>query len=515
VASFNTLNYFTTLASQNPEARGATTAEELARQQAKEVAAILSLDADVIGLMEVENNGSPAISSLVNALNAAGGPGSHAFVQDMVLNPPNQFGGQFGTDAIKVALIYRPAAVTPVGQAQSSNAPIFNRPPLIQTFERAGGGESFTIAVNHFKSKSCGGATALDRDQGDGQSCFNARRVAQAAALADLLASLRDPTHPEKPLTNQLVIGDLNAYTEEDPIVTLAGAGYSELARMFMGEADRYSYVFDGQSGELDHALAGADLLDNVTGVTIWHCNADEPLILDYNTELNPAGLYEANAYRSSDHDPVLVGLHLTAAPTVDAGGPYSLIEGGSVVVTAAALNPDGTSLSYAWDLDGNGSFETPGASVLFSAASVRAPATVTIRIQVTSGELTAVDSATVNVVWNFTGFRRPIDPLPAVNVVNSGRAVPISFGLGGDHGLGIFSAGYPASVAYSCNATAPADALEAIAAPGRRRLTYDASRGTYTFVWKTQKAWAHSCRRLVVKLVDGTYRYADFMFRR
>lgn len=323
VASFNTLNYFTTLGSENPDARGADTAEEFNRQQAKEVAAITGINADIVGLMEIENNGSVAVANLVDALNAATAPGTYAYITEPSINPPNEFGGTFGTDAIKVALIYRPAAVVPVGPAQTTINPLFDRPPLIQTFERVGGSEDVAVVVNHFKSKNCGGASGPDADQGDGQACFNERRTLQAQTLVDRLASLAVP--------NPLIIGDLNAYTEEDPIHLLEDAGYTGLSELFVPPADRYSYVFDGFSGELDHALAAPSLLDNVTGTTIWHINADEPLILDYNTEFNPAGLYAPNAYRSSDHDPLIVGLNLAAntvpaAPTVNAVAGFDAV---------------------------------------------------------------------------------------------------------------------------------------------------------------------------------------------
>ena len=258
VASFNTLNYFTTLASLNPDARGADTAQEFARQQAKEVAAIKGLGADVIALMEVENNGTTAISSLVAALNASPGAGTYAVIAEPVLNAPSEFGGTFGTDAIKVALIYRTSTVTPIGDAQSSADPIYNRPPLIQTFQRTGGSEPFTLAVNHFKSKNCGGDSGGDSDQGDGQGCFTATRVAQAEAITTPLATLGVP--------NVLIVGDLNSYTEEDPIHTLEAAGYTGLSEINVTDDERYSFTFDGQSGELDHALAGPDLVDNVTG---------------------------------------------------------------------------------------------------------------------------------------------------------------------------------------------------------------------------------------------------------
>jgi uncharacterized protein len=369
VASFNTLNYFTTLADDNPNARGANDAVEFARQQAKEVAAILGIDADILGLMEVENNGPTAIGSLVDALNAATAPGTYAFITEPVLNPPNEFGGTFGTDAIKVALIYRPATVTPVGSAGSSADAIFDRPPLIQTFEPTAGGESVTVAVNHFKSKNCGGATGADLDQGDGQSCFNARRVGQADALAAALDALAAP--------NALIIGDLNSYTEEDPVHLLEDDGYTGLSEALISDDDRYSFVFDGLSGELDHGLAAADLVDNVTGATIWHINADEPLILDYNTEFNPPGLYQPDAYRSSDHDPLIIGLRLAEVPsapevsvvagwgaaTVDWEAPDdggAAITGyevralvGGIAVGSASVGPDARSFIFGQLADG------------------------------------------------------------------------------------------------------------------------------------------------------------------
>ena len=388
VASFNTLNYFTTLVSQNPNARGANNATEFARQQAKEVAAITGLDADVIGLMEVENNGETAIGSLVDALNAATAPGTYAYISEPAINPPNEFGGTFGTDAIKVALIYRPAAATPVGAAQTSADAIFDRPPLIQSFRPAPGGESFTVVVNHFKSKNCTDATGLDLDQGDGQSCFNARRVAQATELAEVLDGLGVP--------NPLIVGDLNSYSREDPIGVLEDAGYSGLSELHEPDARRYSFVFDGFSGELDHAMARAGLLDNVTGASIWHINADEPLILDYNTEFNPPALYAPDAHRSSDHDPLVLGLEFNEAPTADAGGPYEVDEGGTAQLSATASDADNDTLTYAWDLDGDGTFETTGQTVTYTAGD--GPATRTVAVRVGDGTTSTQDEATVTI---------------------------------------------------------------------------------------------------------------------
>ncbi|HWM22573.1 MAG TPA: ExeM/NucH family extracellular endonuclease [Ilumatobacteraceae bacterium] len=510
VASFNTLNYFTTIDNGSNDARGADSAAEFARQRVKEVEALLGLDADVVGLMEIENNGAVAVGDLVSALNDATAPGTYAAITEPVLNPPNSFGGTFGTDAIKVALIYRPAAVTPVGPAASSADPVFDRPPLIQTFERVGGSEDFTLTVNHFKSKNCGTEVPPhpDADLGDGQSCFNNRRVLQATALAGVLDSLDVP--------NPLVIGDLNAYTEEDPIHVLEAAGYTGLSESLVADDDRYSFVFDGFSGELDHALAGPGLFDNVTGMSIWHINADEPLILDYNTEFNPPGLYQPDAYRSSDHDPFIVGLELSLAPSVDAGGPYTVVEGDSVTVTATGTDPEGGALTYAWDLDNNGTFETAGQSATYTAAPGSAPSSPTIAVQATDGAgQTAVDTATVNVIWRFDGFVKLRQP-PGENQGKGGDVVIIKFTLGGDQGLGVLAAAYPRSIQYTCGAAIrPTDAVEPTTPTPNGGLSYSAATQTYTYRWLTQTSWSNTCRRFVLKLADGTFHYVDIKFKK
>ncbi|MEU4701633.1 ExeM/NucH family extracellular endonuclease [Nonomuraea dietziae] len=288
VASLNTLNWFTTLGS-----RGATTAVEQQRQLDKLVATLQGLDADVVGLMEVENNGQTALQALTDALNAKVGAGTYA-----ALAHPFP-----GTDEIQVAMIYKPARVSPVGVARSSEDAVFSRPPLIQTFRRAGGGQPFTMIVNHFKSKGSCPPSGPEADQGDGQSCWNPLRVRQSEAVLGLISSLDLP--------NPLVLGDLNAYGEEDPIDKLEAGGLTSVTKRFVPAPMRYSYLFNGLAGELDHALVGKPLLKRVTGATIWHVNSDEPRILDYNTEYNPPALYRPDAFRSSDHDPLLIGLSL------------------------------------------------------------------------------------------------------------------------------------------------------------------------------------------------------------
>jgi predicted extracellular nuclease len=300
VVSFNVLNYFNGDGAGGgfPTARGANTLEEFTRQRSKIINAIIALDADVIGLMEIENDGygpQSALQDLVNGLNTAAGSTVYALVN----------AGAVGSDEIRTAFIYRIAAVTP-GATVVNNDAVFSRPPLAQTFTSAG--QTFTVIVNHLKSKGCTGATGLDADQGDGQGCYNATRTDQAAALVTWINTLA-ATEPDI-----LLIGDYNAYAREAPITTITAAGNTDLLNRFWGSA-AYSYVFDGQLGYLDHALASASLFNQVTFTTHWHINADEPTSLDYNTEFKSAGqitsLYASSAYRSSDHDPVIVDLFM------------------------------------------------------------------------------------------------------------------------------------------------------------------------------------------------------------
>ncbi|MEM9513374.1 MAG: ExeM/NucH family extracellular endonuclease [Actinomycetota bacterium] len=333
IASFNVLNYFTTIDETSSrtgpcgpsgllDCRGADSESELERQRDKIVAAILELDADVVGLVELENDGDDAsIADLVQGLNAVAGPNTYDFIGT----------GFIGTDAIKVGFIYQPATAQPVGDfavLDSSVDPTFvdtkNRPALVQTFEEVATGEALTVAVNHFKSKGSSCDDVGDPGLEDGQGNCPVTRTNAAVALANYLAT--DPTGSGDP--DFMIIGDLNAYAMEDPIMALTDAGYTDLINEFNG-ASAYSFVFDGQLGYLDYALANASLLAQVTGVTEWHINADEIPLFDYNDAIRDAGeasferesavlpVYAPDALRSSDHDPLVVGLALDSTPPV------------------------------------------------------------------------------------------------------------------------------------------------------------------------------------------------------
>jgi len=331
VSSFNVLNYFNGdgVGGGFPTARGANTATEFSRQRAKIIAAIVAINADVYGIIEIENDGNgaaSAIQDLINGLNAATAPGTFAFRE----------GTTPGTDLIKNSIIYKPGSVTPVGSAVNDTDTIWDgqaRNPLAQTFTLNSNSQPFTFIVNHFTSKGCSANdTGLDADLGDGQGCDNHQRVLQSQALLDFIEERQTASGSGR----VLVMGDLNSYGEEDPIFELEDdtadrladgpGGLVDLIQRLVPAANRYSFQFDSASGYLDHALATKELDNYVSGVTIWHINADEPTVVDYNVEFKTAGQQALNVgtpYRSSDHDPVIVGLNLispTAANGVVSG---------------------------------------------------------------------------------------------------------------------------------------------------------------------------------------------------
>ena len=313
VASFNVLNYFNGdgEGAGFPTARGASTLEEFTRQSSKIVSALADINADIVGLMELENDGfdtNSAIAELVQQLNNQLGEGTYGYV--------SMDETSIGSDAITVGFIYKPATVTLVGDAITTDESPFdfgNRQPLVQTFKEIATDESLTIAVNHFKSKgSCGSASGNNLDSGDGQGCWNELRT---QASNGLIAWLN--TNPTGAVDNDfLIIGDLNSYGSEDPINAITANGYHNLVADHMGIA-AYSYSFGGEIGYLDHALASNDLAGQVADTTVWHINADEPAVFDYNTEFKSTAqlstYFAEDAYRSSDHDPVIISLNLNS----------------------------------------------------------------------------------------------------------------------------------------------------------------------------------------------------------
>ncbi len=288
VAAFNVLNYFTTL-----NERGADSEEEFARQEAKLVAALSAINADVFGLIEIENNGDAALTQLVKALNESLGEEAYTFMPDPSTG--------VGSDQIKQAFIYKPAKLDLV-TSSSDTSSVHDRPPVAAVFLEKATGEMFTAITVHFKSKgSCPAAGDIDR----GQGCWTLRRSAQAQATLDFAARIGEATQD----TDVIIMGDLNSYRSEDP-VTVFTQDYVNLDERLPLE-ERYTYVFAGESGTLDYALASPSLNAQVTGFTNWHINSDEARLFDYNLEFNPPELFRPYPFRASDHDPVIIGLEL------------------------------------------------------------------------------------------------------------------------------------------------------------------------------------------------------------
>lgn len=279
VMSFNLHNYFTTMKRKDNLARGAASEPEFARQSAKLIAAVRAADPDLLAGIEIENNGDAAMLDFLSKLNAASG-NAYAAV-------PSPATG-LGTNEIRVALFYKPAKLTPRGASRSDTDAIFDRAPLAQTF-KAKNGLVFTAIVNHFKSKG-GCPDAGDTDKGEG--CWNARRTAQAMQLLKFIEQLKKEANSP----DVLAIGDFNANTNEAPLRALRDGG---LIQAGGASPERYSFVYDGQAGALDHAFVTPTFAPLITAVAEWHINADEPQLAEE----------VPGFYRSSDHDPLLIGV--------------------------------------------------------------------------------------------------------------------------------------------------------------------------------------------------------------
>ena len=348
VAAFNVLNYDNSpLIGVKPD-RGANTETEFNRQHAKIVSAIKTIDADVYGLMEIANNGYGEKSAVNYLTKALGADWKYVI-------PPNM--DKLGTDVIAVAIIYNSKRVKPVGNpVVYDDLTQKNRVTMAQSFQAVTGGKTFTVVPNHLKSKgSCpDDKTSPEANQGDGQGCWNPTRVTAVQKLIQWIAT--NPTKAEKP--NYLLVGDMNSYAKEDPILAFEKANYKILLndeKVGQGKS-AYSYVFgvasdatgNGGAGNLDHAIADANLYPMVKRTFAWHINADEPTALDYNeeykTEEQIASFYAPDAFSSSDHDPVIVDLDLNESSGTTGGhkssggstGLWSLF--GLMLLTASSV---------------------------------------------------------------------------------------------------------------------------------------------------------------------------------
>ncbi|MFK7955390.1 MAG: ExeM/NucH family extracellular endonuclease [Lysobacterales bacterium] len=298
VVGFNVLNLFNGDGDGGdfPTSRGARSRSEYARQLAKLVAALKTLNADVIALSELENDGNgpnSAVADLQRALSAASGR------EYQISRTPS---GALGDDEIAVGILYASDTIEETRPADTLTRGPFsylNRPALAQTLRHLESGQTFTTIALHLKSKGCGNAEGPNADKRDGQGCWNDSRT---QAVTELTAWIEAAPHLNPRST--LLIGDFNAYSREDPVQFLADNGYRSLVAR---RNPQYSYIFRGAAGSLDQAMAGRTLSSQLRGAGYWHINADYPAWLDYHEGDKPAELYQPDPLRSSDHDPIVV----------------------------------------------------------------------------------------------------------------------------------------------------------------------------------------------------------------
>lgn len=277
-----------------PTPRGAETPEAYQQQLSRLVRAIDALKPDVLGLMELENDGyepTSVIAQLTTAL-AALPDQQWAFV-----NAPD---ARLGDDVIAVGLLYRSDRVKTIGEAVTLSTAPFNslsRTPLAQQFATVDSAFSLLTAVNHFKSKGSCPEDGVNSDQDDGQGCWNEARERSALLLSSWVKQLQD----ERNETNALIMGDLNSYRMEDPIRVLVRNNWIDVAGQFL-DPPLYSYRYRGEIGTLDYAFASPDLMRQVDDADIWHINSDAAR----GQESSDTGIA-----RFSDHDPVVVDINL------------------------------------------------------------------------------------------------------------------------------------------------------------------------------------------------------------
>ncbi|MGI5243957.1 ExeM/NucH family extracellular endonuclease [Dactylosporangium sp. CA-139066] len=325
--------------------RGAANAASFQRQQAKIVTGINRLGASVVSLEEVENSAKfgmdrdAALATLVDALNAAAGATVWAYVPSPAADKRPAIADE---DVIRTAFIYKPADIALVGASTiltTSSGPgqpfSIAREPLAQGFKKTGAtdADAFLVVANHWKSKGSG--TALYPGDAEDtsspavdQGSFNATRVREAqdtTAFASQAAAALG--------TGRIfLVGDFNAYTQEDPLQVLYQAGYTDLGSAF--DPSEATYSFNGLQGSLDHVLANAGARALVTGADVWQINAQEPIAYSYSRyNYNATLLFNgADPFTASDHDPVVVGLNPPVTPTAPAWSKSTVYNAGDKV---------------------------------------------------------------------------------------------------------------------------------------------------------------------------------------
>ena len=285
IMSFNVHNLFNGdgIGGGFPTQRGAKNIEQYRRQILKLKKTIDTVKPDILAMMEVENDGFNSLSSLQQFCDFL----NHNSARKYLICPSNE---SPGLDQIMTALIYDSTNVKVVNKGIYYPDNLFSRAPLFQEFSY-GDSLQFVVSVNHFKSKSPRGSKGLNLDQKDGQAAYNFKRIKQARKLLLLVDSFYQNT----PL---LVLGDFNAYTQEDPIQEIS----SNLSRL---KTSAFSYIYKGRLGNLDHAFVNKQMSPLIKSIKTWDINASTPHWKDYKNDGS-----EHSYLRSSDHNPLIIHLY-------------------------------------------------------------------------------------------------------------------------------------------------------------------------------------------------------------
>ena len=285
IMNFNLYNLFNGNGKKEgfPSARGAKSYDAYQLQLKKLSSAIYTVDPDILAMMELENDGEHELSSIQQFCDYLNKHGERQYEIAHTL-------GVIGDYPIKTGIIYDPSVVETKYKAQYHNHPNFSRPSLSQRFIYKDSLE-FVLCANHFKSKGSRNATGLDLDQKDGQASYNYKRTLQAKTLLDIIDSLYFDE-------NIIVLGDFNAYSQEDPIQALQSTNLNRL------ETVNYSYIYKGKNGSLDHIFVSDNFKDHIDQVQTWNINSIYPSWINYSYNLA-----DSSYFRSSDHNPMIIGV--------------------------------------------------------------------------------------------------------------------------------------------------------------------------------------------------------------
>jgi hypothetical protein len=302
IVGSNLLNFFNGDGKRGgfPTERGAESLEEFEAQSARIRAAMTVMQPDLLAVQELENDGfgpDSAARSLLGVLNDTG----H---DDWTFVEPET--GRIGGDVITVGLFYRQQVLESIGPASVLDGREFrrlSRQPLAQLFRERRTGKTFLVAVNHLKSKNRCPDNGENADQEDGQGCWNSARVSAVRAQAPWLEELA----AESGTDNIIILGDMNAWRNEDPIRQFKEFGYADLVEQLSG-LPQYSFLYRGEFGTLDYVFTSPALAEHAKRAEIWHINANWP----QNMEQPQPWL------RASDHDPVIVDLDFSQRSTSD-----------------------------------------------------------------------------------------------------------------------------------------------------------------------------------------------------